>query len=356
MSLREQTERIVYAVHLGRQKDRLEALRGPAFRQLLGTEMYFFDSDRPGAFGDVHLEPGALLYRSWHDVPLSDEGLLPTEYTIVSTLHPRAQIYAPETRYKKRRQVRVNILPDAETAIRAMDHILEGEHGREADQAQAIAGRAHDLLTLFSEGLSQINRATFDAYQQETYQTLAQVNLDPEKVISEEKRRMAKWLIKGSYGRDTLERLNWLIAVGALTAAHRRAILRHKDIGRIAAKYAAMREALIIEREFSRTVIADVIDKIDPQRFPAHRLFKFPRRTYPAQDAAIAIGMLNTMVFQLKQPHVAPYQGASREASKTLETVVALLGQGKRAEIARGDYFVKTADLLTDTLEASEEI
>ena len=301
---------------------------------------------------------GNIFYRTWSDLPR--EGFLPTEYVLVSKLHPQADICAPYTRYQGLKVMKIDQIKkdegSVEAAIRSVDHTLEGEKGKEKDQAAAVKYRTTELLDLFGgRSFTEITEDEFETERGKTYALLARVGLDPEAVGNQEKKKMTKWLIEASSGKDSIERPNWLITTQALSAAHRRAIMRERGIGGpIIGKFVRMREALTFEREFCRVIFQDVVDRLRPEAMPAHKLFKDPSSRL--DNVGIVRGMINTMCFQLRQPHVKTYRVVGRQVEAILTELEELLKQGRRTEIVQRGLFPQAHKLLVDELEKRQDI
>ncbi|MCX6794105.1 MAG: hypothetical protein NTY06_03295, partial [Candidatus Gottesmanbacteria bacterium] len=168
------------------------------------------------------MSDGTIWYATYRDLPKDQS--LPLDYIQISSTKPRGDIYAPHSRTTGFKELRINKLPDVETAIRAMDHILEGQRSRETDHVTALAGRAHTLLDLFSEEFNTITDDQFVLARQKTEHILRDVHLNPDRIINLEKQRISAWILKASTGQDSLERYNKLITCMALSAAYRHAI------------------------------------------------------------------------------------------------------------------------------------
>lgn len=332
-----------FFIRTGPQKEMLSYL-DKFCRPLLGSDVYT----------DVD---GTIFFKTWKSLP--KEKILPELYHNVSRLHPRADIFAPYTRYKLARELTVNEITkdggSVEAAIRSMDHVLEGTKGRETDQSQTVRDRSTSLLSKFSMDFSQMSQSDFTAQLAETERILASVKLNPNTVLDEEKKRMTEWLIKGSFGEDSQERRNWLIATGALQASLRRAIERRMRLNEIARKFLEMREALILERTFSREIFANVIDKVRPEAIPASVVFKFPDKPASRWNYGIT-AILNTLMYQLSHPHVKAYRTVGREAAAQLKNIVDQINAGNRRVIVSENLFGKIHQLLTDELVKHAEV
>ena len=165
---------------------------------------------------------------------------------------------------------------------------------------------------------------------------------------------MVGWLTKASGGKDSLERRNPLITTMALEAANRRAIGREQGIGETVSKFVRMREALRFERAFSRGILGEVAQRLEPQSMPGHYLFKHPER--PAQNVGIVSGILNTSRWQLTQPHLKPYRPAGMEAGKALGEVVELLEVDRRRDIVERNLFGQALSIVEEVLDRHKDI
>jgi len=324
-----------------------------------GLVRYLEEKCRPLFGSDVYYDAeGTIFYRTWRDLPR--KGFQPDKHVLVSRLPPRADISAPYTRYQDLKVMRIHQVKkddgSVEAAIRSIDHTLEGERGKERDQAAAVKYRATELLDLFGgKSFTEISQDEFKTERDKTYALLARVGLDPEAVVNQLKQRMSKWLTKGSFGRDSTGRLNRLITTQALSAAHRRAIMRERGIGGpIVGKFVRMREALTFEREFCRTIFQDVADRLRPEAMPSHMLFMYPAK--PPANEGVVRGMLHTMCFQLRLPHVKTYRTIGIQVEAILAEVEELLRQGKRAEIVQRGLFPQAYQLLVDELGKRQDI
>lgn len=258
---------------------------------------------------------------------------------------------------KKPHEQRINEITkdggSVEAAIRSVEHALETEFKREKPQMEMVKGRVGELFDLFADP-STVTDEQLEEAQRETYNRLAQVGFNPETVILEEKRRMASWLTKASGGRDSLARRNPLIIAMALEAANRRAIEREQGVGETVSKFVRMREALRFERAFSRGILGEVAQRLESQSMPGHYLFKYPER--PAQNVGIVSGILNTMCWQLTQPHTKPYRPAGMEAGRVLGEVVEFLAVDRRRVIVERNLFGQARNIVEEVLDRHKDI
>lgn len=319
---------------------------------------HFDEQCRPLFGSDVRFDhEGNILYPIWRDL-LRERVLTTGGYVQLSELDPQADLAAPYTRFTHFEEIRIHQIRtdegSVETAIRAMDHVIEREQDREMQHAGVVRSRSRELLDLFSRRFTEMTDEEFKTAQRETYAQLTKVGLNPATVVDEHKQRMTDWLIEGSLGEDSLGRMNRLISIQALSAAYRQVLKREGAIGEILVKFAGMREALLFEREFDRQILEEVAGSLEEYRMPAHTLFKNPDR--PASNLGIVKGMLNHMRWQLKQPRVKPYLAVGREAGEKLGEVVELLDKGARREIVVLGLFPQAHDLLIRGLENHKDI
>jgi hypothetical protein len=332
----------VFIVHKGEQKNRLE---------------YFTKYCRPLYGSDVRVDSrGNIFFPTWRQVKRTEIG--PEDYSLLSRKREGEETYlARGLVTKKPYEQRINEITkdggSVEVAIRSIEHALETELKREKPQMEMVRGRVGELFDLFADP-STVTDEQLEEAQRETYSRLAGVGFDPEEVILEEKQRMASWLTKASGGRDSLARRNPLIIAMALEAANRRAIGREQGIGETVSKFVRMREALRFERAFSRGILGEVAKRLEPQSMPGHYLFKYPER--PAQNVGIVSGLLNTMLWQLTQPHVKPYRPAGMEAGKVLEEVVGLLEVDRRRDIVERNLFGEARSVIEKVLNRHKDI
>lgn len=332
----------VFIVHKGEQEKRLEYVRKYC-RHLYGSDV-LFDFE------------GNISYPTWHQVKRTKVG--PEDYSLLSKTREREETYlARGLVTKKPREKRINKVTkdggSVEVAIRSVEHALETELKREKPQMEMVRGRVGELFDLFADP-STVTDEQLEEARRETYSRLARVGFNPEKVILEEKQRMASWLTKASGGRDSLARRNPLIIAMALEAANRRAIKRELGIGETVSKFVRMREALRFERAFSRGILGEVVQRLEPQSMPGHYLFKYPEK--PAQNVGIVSSILNTMRWQLTQPHVKPYRPAGLEAREVLGEVVGLLEVDRRRDIVDGNLFGQARSIIEEVLDRRKDI
>lgn len=332
----------VFVVHKGTQEKRLEYVTRYC-RPLYGSDVQF-DNE------------GTIFYPTWRQV--KREEVRPDGYSLLSKTREGEETYlARRLVTKKPYELRINRITkdggSVEAAIRSVEHGIETELKKEKPQMEMVRGRVGELFDLFADP-SAVTDEQLEEAQRETYRRLARVGFDPETVILEEKQRMANWLTKASGGKDSLERRNPLIIAMALEAANRRAIEREQGIGETVSKFIRMREALRFERVFSRGILGEVAQRLKPQGIPGHYLFKHPEK--PPQNVGIVRGILNTIRWQLTQPHVKPYRPAGREAREVLGEVVNFLEKNRRGEIVERDLLGQARSIIEEILDRHKDI
>lgn len=332
----------VFIVHKGVQDKRLEYVTKYC-RSLYGSDVRV-DSE------------GNIFYPTWRQVERTEIG--PEDYSLLSRTREAEETYLARGLVTKRpHELRINKITkdggSVEAAVRSVEHVLETELKRERPQMEMVIGRVGELFDLFVD-FSTVTNEQLEETQRETYSRLARVGFDPKTVILEEKKRMGDWLTKASGGRDSLARRNLLITAMALEAANRRAIGREEGIGETVSKFARMREALRFERAFSRGILGEVVQRLELGSMQGHCLFKYPER--PAQNLGIVSGILNTMRWQLTQPHVKPYRPAGIEAREILGEVVGLLQVDKRRDIVDRNLFGQARSIIEEVLDIHKDV
>lgn len=314
--------------------------------------LQYFDRHCRSLYGsDVRYDSeGSIFYPTWHQE--KREEVKPETHSLLSRKRVRGEVYLAQRLVTKQLYGRrINTVTKdgggVDVAIRSFEHVLESEAEEEMPQMGMVRGRIGELFDLFGD-FSSVTEDQLKDSTNVTYDRLARAGFDPETVHLEEKTKMGYWLIKGSGGKDSLKRRNRLITIMALEAANRRAVERMQGIGAVMAKFVRMREALRFEREFCREIFTEVMDRLALQAMQSHYLFRYPDK--PSQNAGIVRGILNTLYWQLTQPHVKPYRFAGMEARKILGEAVDLLGEDRRREIVERSLFEQARSILESAL------
>ena len=272
---------------------------------ILGSEAYY------------HPEDGSIYYVIWKDAKFKDK--IPETLALRRPLPPRADIFAPQTRFEEKKRGSVHHSADIETAIGAFNHIIDNVRGREVGQVSALRQRALRLLDLFADlPFYAVSEVQFAKARDETYAVLAGVKLDPENLINQEKAKMVKWLLRSE--KDSLGRWNKLIRLGALQAAVRHAVEHRRNLAtEVESKFLRGREALVLEDNFSTTIFQEIIDRLAPAAMPATIAFTRPLGSVPIYQKGIVKGLLGTMEHQLARfIRVNPYRQPARVAAVLL--------------------------------------
>ena len=344
--------------------NRIEEDRGPRPEVFIVREgkkekllEHFNSHCRPLYGSDVRFDSeGNIFYPTWRQV--NREEVEPTAYSLLSKEKEIGKVYlARELVTKKLYEQRINkVTKDGgpvEVAIRSVEHVLETELEREIPQMKVMKLTISELFDLFAD-FSAVTDEQLEEAQNMTYCRLEQVELNPGKVILEEKQRMVNWLKKASGGRDTLTRRNPLITAMALEAAYIRAVERELGIGQTVSKFARMREALRFERAFSRGILEEVVQRLELQSMPGHYLFKYPEKS--AQNVGVVSGIVNTLRWKLTQLHVRPYRPAGIEAREILGEVVGLLKVDRRREITDKNLFGQVRNIIEEVLDIHKDV
>lgn len=303
---------------------------------------YFNLSCRPLYGSAVRVDnDGTIFFPSWHQVREGEHS--PETYTMLSRvrLSDEAYLLLPLVT-KEPYELRINQVRKAngaiEVGIRMTDHVIAEQINREQPQMRMVRERVGEMLDVFGD-YAHVSDEQFQEAAQTTLLRLAQVRFDPQAVLLREKQHIAVWLPKGSSGIDSLGRRNYLISVMALQAAHRKAVLREQGLGVTINKYAQMREALLFEREFCRSIFTEVAREIGPDHMQSYTVFRFPER--PAVPPDIVSRMIRHKRWQLNQTHAKPYRPVGTAAGGILEEAADLVARndhiqaGERLNLAR---------------------
>ena len=318
------------------QQDRWQMIDKGKVRPILGSEVYY------------HPEDGSIYYVIWGDVNFQDE--IPETLTLRRPLPPSADIFAPQTRFKEKKRGSVHHSADIETAIGAFNHIIDNVRGREVGQASALRQRALQLLDFFADKpFSDVSEVQFAEARNETYAVLAGVKLDPENLINQEKAKIVKWILKPE--KDSLDRWNKLIKLGALQAAVRHAVEHGRNLAtEVESKFLRGREALVLEDNFSTTIFQEIIDRLAPAAMPATIAFTRPFDAVPKSQIGVVKGLLGTMEHQLGRfIRVNPYRQPAREAAVLLGEAKDLYEVGERDRIT-SEIFPQVRTLLAKVI------
>jgi len=297
-------------------------------------------------------EDGTIWYMTWGELP--KDGLLSPQYVPISALDTRADIYARHTRYTEKKQIVIkHVMKDGgsvEAAIRAMDYILAGQKDTQLPQVTAVKAQVLEMFDQFgASDFTHMTASEFEALHRKTRRRLQKVGLNPDTVLSDEKRKMALWLLKASLGKDSQKRRNQMITYLSLDAAYRRAVARERGIGEITGTFLAMREALIRQRMIARANFNEIVEFLSPRAFPSSVVFEQFDKPL-VTDTHIAIGLITNMRSLLSEAHLKRYRTAAIKTDQILAEAIALLQKGRRREVVKRQLFPKVRTLLEEEL------
>lgn len=319
------------------------------FRTILGSPVYY-DARKGDGQGDIY-------YVIWGPKqPLGNFLEAGEEDFVLRRPIPRqADIVSFYSRYQYGREGIVHRSESVETAIRAFDHVIVGIRKKERTQNIAMRRRAFDLLDKFSLSIPPAGSDEYDRLEAETYGLLASVHLDPVTVVNKEKERIAQWVLKGSTLRDSTDRFNTMIGLGALQAAIRMAAYHAHALDEAESKFLRGREALVLERQAIRQIFQDIGAQVRPSAMPATVAFSKPWAQVTREQKGIVTGLLNTMMFQFDiVVRVKPYKSAAKIIHEHMRQAQESLQQGDRAEAKK--HLSWAEELIRETLEAHKDI
>lgn len=235
-----------------------------------------------------------------------------------------------------------------ETAIRAVGHVIEQENEVEKEQADLILKRSSYLLRYFEEHrLSSIPPEERERLEEETLAMLADMGLDSEQIRLPVKRMSVMWTIKGSGGKDSLDRDNELIALQSLWAARRSAMKRKQAIeGPILLTYSQWEGALILAGASDRQVLQEVGEETENRLM--RNIYIEGREQRVAGDYEYLIDKVGNLSWNLEETLVKPYRTLALEGKKSLEELEHLLVEGKRDPGRRQE--IRSSGLLQDMM------
>lgn len=291
---------------------------------------------------------GTIFLPTFRDVPSEHRDT----HLPVHALPPNADIFAPHSTFTPK-VLRMNeVHGGVEKAIRMCTRIIKKTQGTETAKTRALGGRAHELLVHITDNFTNITQEQLDQAQRETNEILVQAGIDPQRIQNLERKRITQWVQKGSVGKDTLERLNYLITVTVLSAAYRHAVASLYGLNETVKKFSEARDALLFEREFSRMIFDYVAQFL--QKVPGHEAYKYPGRL--SRNVGILSGVLDHNAWRLEQPHVKNYRPVGREAATLIRQAKVLTIGGRTEEVMEEQLFTKAHTLLRGALQDPQTI
>lgn len=229
-----------------------------------------------------------------------------------------------------------------ETALRAMDHILEGflipdgdeERGKEIRQIYGSIERISaisNLLEIYEPGMPREKfNELFAAAAEETAQLF--VNLGMGGAKDPAKQKIIEQLLKASKGKDSLGRPNPLIMATRLNSARLVAINRLEKANFIRTKYWEMRIALANERRTARYLLR--VQKREISTVLDHVAFKHPEKSTTRLQLGAIGGIIGRITRETDNGiHLKPYKITSLKIRFLLiPNARKLLNEGNVAE------------------------
>lgn len=216
-----------------------------------------------------------------------------------------------------------------ETAIRAMDHVLEKfqEKGKELQQVESLESQIA-LVVEVLESTENVSREEFDQHFGELYRQTTDllVKSGMPRAQLALKRDVERLIEEASVGRDKLGRKNPLVMMRKLQAAARRISYRRNEAGFVVDKFEAMKAGLLAQRRKDREILGRCQYDL-AAGFAHHEVFKFPGRKVSRMQKGILLGLMGTLAYRLDQTRVKPYKPVAVEATAKLRKARLLTGQ-----------------------------
>jgi hypothetical protein len=228
-----------------------------------------------------------------------------------------------------------------DTAIRAMDHVLEKykNRGKELAQIKQVEAQINQALKVLQE-TKAVSHEEFERGFEILYrQTLELLEISGmSRAASALKKDIARLLEEASTGKDRLGRRNPTAMLKKLEAAARRVSFRRNEADFIVAKFEAMKAGLIGVKEHDLRIISNLRHEMEVG-LAAHQAFKFPEEKTTDRQRGILVGKIGSLIYQLEQVKVKPYKPVAVEAIRKLKEAQRLVREGdyqKAKEIFQG--------------------
>jgi len=184
---------------------------------------------------------------------------------------------------------------DIESVIRKTDHILE-EQPKIKQTLLDVSQLTNDLFTNFATG--QIRRDNFESYYETIYSMLKNIGLL--RVVIPEKRIAVNQILK-ALGLDSLERFNSPASRLRLASSIIKQTTELIGVGKVVNKYDRLSLLLILEREFERYCLNEVVE------LSKQFLSLDPLQTN-ILDAANYLSLVTKIMFDHRNVKTAPYR------------------------------------------------
>lgn len=305
---------------------------------------------------DIYYHPkdGSIYYVIWRDVKPEHE--IPDRIELLRPLPKQADIFAPRTRFLEWKSGVVHHTEDIKRAIRVFNHIINNTRNRETGQTNTLRTRASRLLDFFADKpFSNVSETEFAEVRGETYAVLAEAGLNPKNLVNQEKAKIVKWILRPE--KDSLDRWNKLIRLGALQAAVRHAVEHRRNLAtEVESKFLRGREALTLEDNFSTTIFQETIDHLAPVAMPATIAFTRSFDDVSKYQKGVVRGLLGTMEHQLARfIRVNPYRQPAREAAVLLGEAKDLYEVGERDKLT-AEIFPRIRTILLAALAEKSDL
>jgi len=217
-----------------------------------------------------------------------------------------------------------------DTAIRAMDHVLEkfGNKGKELAQVEQIEVQIKRALQVLQETKAvppEEFESGFEILYCQTLELLETSGMS--RAASALKKDIARLLEEASAGKDRLGRRNPVAMLKKLEAAARRVSFRRNEADFVVAKFEAMKAGLIEVKEHDLRIISNLRHEMEIG-LATHEAFKFPDKGTTARQRGILVGKIGSLIYQLEQVKVKPYKPVAVEAIKELKEAQNLVREG----------------------------
>jgi hypothetical protein len=254
-------------------------------------------------------EDGTILIRSWRE---EESGTItPDQFSSLSKRKkPDRDVMRRGLKSKEVSSQVISQYATVEDAIKSVDYILEGQK-KELRQVEVVRKRTRELIDYFERHrISSIPPEERERLQQETLAMLSEVGLDPDMVKLEIKQLMILWTVKGSSGKDSLDRDNELIAFQELYAAERRARKREKVVrGNITLKYSQIGGGLVLARSSARQNTFEVGDEVENRLI--RNIYMVDPETPIFKDLDHTIKKIDSLSELLEDVLVNPYRNVA---------------------------------------------
>jgi hypothetical protein len=265
-------------------------------------------------------EHGNLHYLTAHNHRHIEE--LEQVFILVAKDEPQYDLFAPDVRQK---ETRVNCTHTLENAIRMTDHVLE-ETNTEKSRLEMIETLAGKLIQNLRENYPSITPEDFERLRAETITKIRESGRDPFRAIDKEKKRMYRLLIKGSAGKDSLDRQNPDISVIALYAVIADAQRGLRRVDSTLAKFTAIQETCVSERKSSIAFLMDITLYLTSPTFSPTDIY-----LGPVLQGKI-VSRLDGMLSQLDSLVVNPYLGLAIELKPLIVQLRKRIRKGEKPE------------------------